>query len=142
MNQSNHETIKFVGGNASDDLSPAAGTQVSSAIDTLGFNDAVIAVYVGTQSGGSTADITVTECDTSGGTYTAITGAVFAQITSANDLTVHQGRISLNGRKRYLKISNVVGTATAELAILVALCNPVNAPVTLLNTNAFNLDPS
>lgn len=139
----NHEVIKVVGGNASHDLSMGVATNVSAAIDTLGFTEALIVLYAGTCSATGTLDVTVTECDTSGGTYAAITGAAFTQITASNDVAQpYHGRISLVGRERYLKISSVVGTDVAEAAIVVILGGPVEAPTTPSQTISFNLDPA
>lgn len=136
-----HETIKFVGGNASDDVTLGTGTQVSSAIDTLGYREAIFVLYAGTLSTGTT-DVTITECDTSGGSYAAITGAAFTQVTSSNDNALYVGRINLDGRKRYLKVSAVIATAASEHAVVVALANPISAAVSQTNTLAFNLDPA
>lgn len=138
-----HESVKIVGGNASHDLSLGVATNLSAAIDTLGYRECIIAVYAGTCSATGTVDITVTECDTSGGTYAAITGAVFTQITAANDVAQpYAGRISLRGRKRYFKVSTIVGTDVAEVATLVILMDPIEAPTTPSQTLSFNLDPA
>lgn len=138
-----HEMVKVVGGNASHDLSQGTGTNLSAAIDTLGFNEALVILYPGIFAATSTLDVTVTECDTSGGTYAAITGAVFAQLIDSTDASQpYVGRIHLKGRKRYLKISSVVGTAAGDSAIVVVLGDPQNAPTTPSQTLSFNLDPA
>lgn len=138
-----HETIKVLGCNPSHDLSLAATTNLSAAIDTLGFNEAIFIVYAGLHSATGDSTVTVTECDTSGGSYSAITGAAFANITASNDLgEPFVGRMSLVGRKRYLKVSNVVADDVVEIAVLCVLAAPVNAPTTLAQTLSFNLDPA
>ena len=49
-----HEYVKYVGGNTNDDVTLGTGTQVSSAIDTLGYRSADIVFYCGTLSTGTT----------------------------------------------------------------------------------------
>ena len=138
-----HENIKVLGCNASHDLSQAAGTFLSSAIDTLGFREALFIVYAGTHSATGDSTVTVTECDTSGGTYAAITGAALVNITASNDVgEPFVGRINLDGRKRYIKVSNVVADDVVEIAILCVLASPISAPTTLAQTLSFNLDPA
>lgn len=143
MVPSTHEVIKVLGCNPSHDLSLAAATHLSAAIDTLGFREALFIAYAGTHSATGDSTITVTECDTSGGTYAPITGAAFVNITASNDVgEPFVGRMSLDGRKRYLKVSNVVADDVVEIAILCVLAAPVVAPTTLAQTLAFNLDPA
>jgi len=99
----------------------APGTHLSAAIDTAGFHQALIVYNAGTSTATGTTDITVTAATASGGSYSAVTGAVFDQVTTANDEAVYVGRVNLTGTDRYLKVSAVQGTAAAEFAVTVIL---------------------
>lgn len=100
----------------------SAGTSLSAAaIDTKGFHQALIVYNAGTSAGSATTDITVTAAKTSGGTYAAVTGGVFAQVTTANDEAVYVGRVNLDGTNRFLKLSAVQATAAAEFSVSVIL---------------------
>jgi hypothetical protein len=100
----------------------AAGTHLSGAIDTAGYHQALVVYNAGTTAGAGTTDITVEAATTSGGSYTAVSGAAFAQVTTANDEAVYVGRVNLTGTDRYLKVKAVQGGgAAAEFAVTMIL---------------------
>lgn len=133
-----HQTLKAVCGIRADNHS--TGTVISpAAIDTLGYHHALVVVNSGLNGSSGTAAITVTECDTVGGTYTPVTGAAFTTITEALDNNVYVGYLNLRPRKRYLKISAVIGTAACDLGVTVLLGGSDKEPVTQENTVAFNV---
>lgn len=136
MRNAPHEFIKAVKG--IDDLSIAAATGVGNAVDTLGFEDCLVILDTGTANTGlSTCKIT--ECDTSGGSYTDITGAAFTAITTSNDVALYVGRINLEKRKRYLQFSYVsAGTVTDATCIFLLTSGQV-VPVTQQNTVSFSV---
>lgn len=114
-------------------------TNLSAAIDTLGFKEVLVIVNAGTVGSSGTVDITVTESDATGGTYTLITGATFTQITAANDDAVYVGRIRMTPtRKRFLKISAIVGTAACTFGVVAVLgeaeAEPAQTPVFDIHT--------
>jgi hypothetical protein len=83
-----------------------------TAVDTQGYNDAMLVVAVGdldAASGDETYAVKLFECDTSGGTYTD-TGIAIT-IDKASDNTISLARITeLNvTRKRFLKATLDVG---------------------------------
>jgi hypothetical protein len=86
-------------------------------IDTLGFNYLTLVIMFGAMDIAMAA-LKVTECDTSGGSYTDIPGADFsvspATLPSATDdnhlFGVH---INLQTRKRYIKIAATGGDGAA-----------------------------
>jgi hypothetical protein len=101
--------------------------KLSAAIDTLGYNNAFIEVQTGAATGTPTSysvACKVTECATSGGTYTDVSGAT---ATLAADGKHAQIRLEGFGtsRLRFLKISLtpsfVAGTAPKALISAVAL---------------------
>lgn len=63
----------------------ASTAQTSAAIDTLGYNSALIEIINGAATGSPssyTVDAKVQHCATSGGSYTDISGAAIVQITA------------------------------------------------------------
>ena len=97
----------------------SASTHNSAAIDTAGYHQALVVFSAGTHGG--TSDVTVEAATTSGGSYSAVSGAVFAQVSSSNDDAVFVGRINLQGTDRFLKVKAVVGTSACDLAVSVIL---------------------
>jgi hypothetical protein len=99
----------------------AAGTLTSSAIDTKGFGDIVVLFPVGGVGASGTVNGTVTECDTSGGSYTAITGATFPNVITATtgpqaagigDDNCYGILLRQGSHKRFIKCTSTVATAT------------------------------
>jgi len=87
----------------------ATSTQTSAAIDSRGFDYALLLVNLGVLDTTATLVVKVQECDTSGGTYTDITSATFTVDVDADDASVAAGQIRLHGRERYLKVVGTYG---------------------------------
>ena len=134
-----HESCKAVVGLIPD--AHSAGTIISpAAIDTKGFDEALIVINAGVFSATGDATITVTECDTSGGSYAAITGAAFTVITVANDQTIYVGRLQCKNWERYIKLSMVLADDVADLSACVILTKYDGlAPVSQVNDVEFNV---
>lgn len=90
------------------------GANDGAAIDTAGYHQAMIVFNAGTVGSSATVDVKVQECDTSGGTYTDVTGAAFTQVDANNDDATYVGRVNLNGTKRFIRVVLTVGTAASE----------------------------
>jgi hypothetical protein len=128
-----HEVAKLVHG--LDAASLSAAETLSAAIDTLGFDEAFVIGNFGVAAANAESDVTVLECDTSGGSYAAVTDAAISQVTAANDQTSYGLRLDLRKRKRYLKIKNAGDASNAVLlAVSVLLMSPTRVPVTQVNT--------
>lgn len=133
-----HQAVKAVVGIVADNH--GTGTVISpAAIDTLGFEEFMLIVNSGTNGASGTAAVTVTECDTSGGTYTPVTGAAITTITEALDNNVYVGHMYLRPRKRYLKVSVVVAVAAVDLGAIVLLSGSDKEPVTQVNDVEFDV---
>lgn len=85
----------------------ASSAQTSAAIDTKGYNSAMVIVENGAATGtpdSYTVDAKVQECATPGGSYTDVSGAEITQITADNK----SAQIRIEGlgtsRQRYLKV--------------------------------------
>jgi hypothetical protein len=106
---------------AARSISPANNTTTTTgaAVDCAGYDEALIVFNHGAMAGGSspTIDVKLQECATSGGSYVDIAGAVFTQITTANDDAINVGRLRLDGaRKQFIKaIATVGGSPTTAI---------------------------
>ena len=115
---------------------PAAGTRTGAAIDRDGFDSCVLFVQAGAATGApTTLSLTakLTECATSGGSYTDVPGAAITAITAVS--TSARVNVDLSGCLRYLKVSETVaftgGTApTLGAASSVVLGGADSYPVT------------
>jgi hypothetical protein len=138
MKFSLHQFLKAVVGLVADNHS--ADTHKGSAIDRLGFEEALVVVNSGANGASGTVDIKVQESDTTtDGDFADVAGAAFIQITEANDNNVCVGRLNLVGRKRYLRVVAVVGTAACDLGVEVILGAAKEGPVSQVNPAAFSL---
>ena len=100
----------------------SATTTTGTAVDTTGYTDCLVIMDVGTITGsGTTADATITEATTGGGSYSAITGAAFAQVaTTGGGATVYVGHIKL-GRSGGPWIKASILTAGAAVSVPVSM---------------------
>ena len=97
-----------------------ASTAVGSAVDIQGYEGSAAFVLTAEAGGsGISYAIKITECDTSGGTYTDVTGGAFTT-TSANTALVEKIYLNVSELKQYLKISSTVagGTGAGAVAIV------------------------
>jgi hypothetical protein len=76
-------------------------------------------LHVGTVSGTSpTLDVTIEESTASGGTYTAITGAAFTQITNSSHLLI----INFKRSKRFVRaVATIAGTSPSFACAVIVL---------------------
>lgn len=115
-------------------LLPAArytATGNGTGIDTIGFNSALILLDFGNGGGTTpTLDVKIQESDTLGGTYTDITGAVFAQITGSGGGD-KAGELYLQPRKRFIRaVRTISGTSpTFDGGVWAVLMNPEDTAV-------------
>lgn len=110
-----------------------SGTIAGTAIDRLGFESGVFRFSLGTVVGSPdsvTATCTVTECDTSTGTFAAITGASVLVTTTG---TGKDFDINFETTKRYIKGNTSLGFVggSGNYVIIGGSCvlgNPRNKP--------------
>jgi hypothetical protein len=96
-----------------------ASTAVGSAVDIQGYEGSAAFVLTAEAGGsGITYAIKITECDTSGGTYTDVTDGAFTT-TSANTALVEKIYLNVSELKQYLKISSTVSGGTGAGAVAV-----------------------
>jgi len=96
-----------------------AATGLGSAIDLLGY-EGDIAVLLDAEAGGAgiTYAVKLTESDTSGGTYTDVTGGGFTT-TTANTASLQKIFVNVSNLKRFVKASVTVGGGTGAGAVAV-----------------------
>jgi len=104
-------------------LAPVRRTETvtGSAIDLKDYVGD-LKVILSTSAGGGadhTLDVKLTECDTSGGTYTDVSGAAWTQVTDAADST-EAITVNVDGLKRYVKaVATIAGTSpTFDMALV------------------------
>jgi hypothetical protein len=107
-----------------------AATATGSAIDLRDYVGDVKFVLSTSAGGGAdhTLDVKLTECATSGGNYTDISGAEFAQVTNAADST-EAISISADSTARYVKaVATIAGTEpTFDMALVAVGVKQVRA---------------
>ena len=95
-----------------------ASTAVGSAVDIQGYEGSA-AIVLTAEAGGSgiTYAVKITECATSGGTYTDVKSFT---TTSANTALVEKIYVNVSELKQYLKVSTTVagGTGAGALAVV------------------------
>ena len=97
-----------------------ASTAVGSAVNIQTYEGSAAFVLTAEAGGsGITYAVKITECDTSGGTYTDVTGGGFTT-TSANTALVEKIYLNVSELKQYLKVSTTVagGTGAGALAVV------------------------
>lgn len=112
-------------------ISANGGAYTCTAVDTLGFNHAHVVIMVGV-IGADATGVKVTECETSGGSYSDITGATFTLTTATSAGTIHVCSIKLQKRMRYLKLAATAGAGATLLGSVILLSRANQTP----NTNA------
>lgn len=86
-------------------------TILGAVIDCKGYEHVLHIINVGVLVAGG-YDVKIQDCDTSGGTYTDVTGAAFPSFTASNDLAVYQGGVRVNPARPFQK---QIGTETGAL---------------------------
>lgn len=118
------------------------GSYTSAAVDTNGADYTEIVVHLGATDIAMAA-LKMTECDTSGGSYTDITGLVFGTSTNTagststlptatDDDKFFLFQIDMRYRKRYLKIvaTNGDGTVGGFICVIAILSRLEQSPKT------------
>lgn len=105
-----------------------SGAVNGTAVDTAGYDEALVSVNVGTVSATGTLDVKVQESDASGSGFADITNAAFTQYTPSNHQKTEVGRIKLVGRKRYLRVVATQATAAALGSADIILCQAKTLP--------------
>lgn len=102
--------------------------------DTQGAS--YLSIFVVASAGDGTAfaeQPTITESDTEGGSYTAITGGAMSGLTSpatpAADSGVGVLHVDLRGRKRFIKVDYTAGV-TSDVVVLGLLSRQDEVPIT------------
>jgi uncharacterized membrane protein len=94
-----------------------SATTTSAAVDTLGYNTAKLVINVGVcdfTTGDETQVLTLTECDTVGGTYvdTGLVLPTVVGVTNNNSVLVQAVEGLGTNRKRFLKlVATLAGTS-------------------------------
>lgn len=138
-----HENFKYGGPNAGS----AIGTVNGAAFDCRGMQEVLVWLSVGVVVATGTLDVHVEESDDGSTGWVDVAGAVFTQKDDQASQSLYVGRIIVNrdrniplGRKRYLRIVGVVGTAVANYGAGFIGGGLHDKPVAQDNAVEFNLD--
>jgi len=116
--QQNLEKVTVVAGVAT---AAVTSTATSSAIDLLEYDGDVLLILDSAAGGGSspTLDIKLTECATTGGTYTDLSGATFTQVVDAASMQTLT--INKDSSKRFVKIVQTIGGSSPTFTFSINL---------------------
>ena len=116
--QQNLEKLTVVAGVAT---AAVTSTATSSAIDLLEYDGDVMLILDSAAGGGSTPtlDVKITECDTTGGTYTDLSGATFTQVTDSASMQTLA--INKDSSKRFIKIVQTIGGSSPTFTFSINL---------------------
>jgi len=101
----------------------AAATLTSVAFDTLNFRNAILAIDI-VATNEVAYSISLTQCETLAGDYTAVPAAKFAAITGTetDDTATEVFEVAVSGLQRYVKAVIVTSKAgTSTIAVVCAL---------------------
>ena len=114
----------------------------STGIDTLGFDEALVVLDLGTITGAGTLNVIVMDSSVQAGATgaVAIPGAVFTQKALANCPNVYEGRIKVKNYNRYLHVRAIAATASAKVyGVSVILGKAAERPVSPVNDIGFTV---
>ena len=116
--QQNLDKITVVAGKATGAVT---STATSSAIDLLEYDGDVLLVLDCAAGTGTspTLDIKLTECATTGGTYTDLSGATFTQVTDSASMQTLV--ISKDSAERFIKIVQTITGSSPSFTFSVNL---------------------
>lgn len=90
-------------------------TLTGGAVDVskyAGYGQMILASAAAAAGTTPTLNVKLTHCDTSGGSYTDVTGAVFAEVTDSADST-QMVQVEMDSLKKFVKVvGTIAGTAT------------------------------
>lgn len=105
-------------------------TNTSAAIDLQGFDGALVMIQTGAIAGAGDFTPKLTECATSGGTYTDVAAADLNGTFVASLAASAVYKVGYRGNKRYIKTVLTLNSGTSIVAGAVVIKgNPANGPV-------------
>ena len=130
--------------NAAQSLVPATRTATGNGtgISTVGYGHLLAILNVGTVTGTTpTLDVTLEESDTVGGTYVAITGAAFTQVTATPSTATATPKVGVNlvpgVRKAFIRaVATIGGTSPSFPSAVTFVLGPSIDTVNITAANA------
>lgn len=105
-------------------------TNTSAAIDLQGYNSSTAYILCGIITGAAVFVPSLTECATTGGTYTAVAAADLVNTADAALTAGAVSKLGYRGNKRFIKVVNTLSSGTsAILSVMVARGFAEIAPV-------------
>lgn len=117
----------------------AIGAVNGASVDTKGYSEALVILATGVAVATGTLDVKIQD-SADNSSWADVTGAVFAQLTAADDQALKIGRLKLDGNlvRRYIRAVGTVGTATVDFAVTFVLSGNQYAPQSV-NAIAFTV---
>lgn len=125
------QNLKYINALSPVTLDDATGTAI--AVDTAGYHSVAFVLSIGATDAAVTA-FSLTESDTEGGSYTAISSSTPSSLLSAtddNDLNIIHLNLRNAARKRYIKVVVTVANGASTggvVSCLAVLGDPAIAP--------------
>lgn len=118
-------------------IDTTGATATSAAIDCIGAGEVLLIVNLGNVAANMTA-LKIQECETSGGSYTDVTGGAWTSPTAASgDNTIRIATINRRngGRQRYLKIVATGGAGATLISATAVLGELEKTPTSATEQN-------
>ncbi|MFA6131386.1 MAG: hypothetical protein WC730_03960 [Patescibacteria group bacterium] len=110
----------------------ATATATGTGVDTMGYNDAMVALEVGVVSGTSpTLDVKIQD-SADNSTFADVSGLTFTQVTASNNSQVLRvSGLNTSTRRRYLRAVGTIAGTTPSFAfgVEILLGRAFNEPV-------------
>lgn len=90
-----------------------AGTMTATAVDGTGFDRACFVIAIGAMENTATLNAQITDCDTTGGSYTNTAGTALTQIADTGGSKIHTIDVPVKAGRPFMKTLIVTGTAAA-----------------------------
>lgn len=102
-----------------------AATNTGSAVDTLGYENALCIFYSAPSGSGTTSDCKLQDSTASGSGFADVSSATFTQVTTAGGAKVETMNVKLSKRNRYLKLvhTGAGGSAAGQAMGIIVLFN-------------------
>ena len=100
-----------------------AGTMTATAVDGRGFDRACFIISIGAMTNTATLDAKITDCDTTGGSYTNTASTALTQVADTGGSTVHTIDVPVKAARPFMKTLIVTGTAAAVNSAVCILYN-------------------
>lgn len=117
-----------------------AGTMTATAVNGTGFDRCLFIISVGAMTNTATLNAQITDCATTGGSYTNTAGTALTEIADTGGGTIHTIDVPVKAARPFMKTLIVTGTAAAvNGAVAILYKGSQKFPITQLATQAITI---